>query len=84
MEELERVRPQVIVCLGRTAARALTSGTGVELERGLPHRMPNGRWLLLTLHPAYILRNEGDAAAAFGQLASDLAVAKRLGAMRVE
>ena len=84
LRELEEVRPQVIVCLGRTAAHALTSGTGIELERGLPRQMPNGRWLLLTLHPAYILRNEGNARDAFGQLASDLAAAKRLGAGRVE
>jgi len=63
MGEIENVRPQVIVCLGATAATAVF-GAGFNLMTN------HGRWLVLddgtralaTVHPSWVLRQpDGDA-----------------------
>ena len=55
--ELERVRPQAIVCLGATAALAVF-GAGFRLmeRRGAWERLHDGTWAMATVHPAWILR----------------------------
>ena len=55
--EIERVRPQAIVCLGATAALAVF-GAGFRLmeRRGAWERLHDGTWALATVHPAWILR----------------------------
>ena len=55
--EIERVRPQAIVCLGATAALAVF-GAGFRLmeRRGTWERLHDGTWALATVHPAWILR----------------------------
>ena len=75
-EEIARVKPALIVCLGATAARA---------QLGRPVRMNDERGciidgappLLLTFHPSYLLRlpDEAAAAAAFDKLVQDLRLA---------
>jgi len=81
--ELARVAPRVLVCLGATAAQAIL-GRAVRLgaERG---RFLPSSWTpftMIALHPAAILRQEGEAqrAEAFEQLVRDLQAAQRAAA----
>jgi len=55
--EIEIVQPGVIVALGAIAARAVTGKTlGLEVNRGKLFSLPNGRQVVLTYHPSFILR----------------------------
>ena len=72
--EIERVRPQTIVCLGATAALALF-GAGFRLmeQRGRWHALHDGTRALATVHPAWVLRQPAHAqAAAYAQWLADL------------
>jgi len=73
--EIATVNPAVIVCLGATAATALL-GPGVELMkiRGKFQRLADGRILLATVHPAWVLRQRGTASqdAAYRGFVEDL------------
>lgn len=56
-EELRTVRPRRIVALGATAGLALLGrAVAVQRERGVLMSMGEGRELLLTVHPSYLLR----------------------------
>lgn len=76
--ELEAVAPALVVCLGATAAHALTGGkeplTGL---RGRIIRPPaGGPALLATVHPSYVLRVPAETrTAAYQGMVADLAVA---------
>jgi DNA polymerase len=75
--ELEAVRPEIVVCLGATAALSLL-GNEVRVTRD------RGRWLsselvpraLLTIHPSAVLRSVDEAARveAFDGLVADLSL----------
>ncbi|MEE4187427.1 MAG: uracil-DNA glycosylase family protein, partial [Roseobacter sp.] len=55
--EIAKVRPDLIVALGATAALALTgSGANIMERRGRIVQGRDGFPVLVTLHPAYILR----------------------------
>jgi uracil-DNA glycosylase len=59
--ELETVRPDLVVCLGATAAQAFFGRTArVGALRGSPHELPQGVSALVTIHPSAVLR-AGDA-----------------------
>lgn len=77
--EVKLVRPRLIVAMGATAALALT-GRGEQLmaRRGRVETSRQGVPVLLTLHPAHILRTPDPAAQARlrGLLRSDLAAAR--------
>jgi DNA polymerase len=77
-QELALVQPQLVVCLGATAAKALLGGKfRVTEQRG--HVLDLGRSYraLATLHPSAILRAPGDARTqAMQSLAEDLALIK--------
>lgn len=69
LAEIEAVRPQVIVCLGPTAAQSLLGAAfRVSTQRGQPHRLPSSAELRLTpepmvvatVHPSAILRDRSD------------------------
>ncbi len=63
MGEIENVRPQVIVCLGASAATAVF-GAGFTLmaNRGRWHSLEDGTRAFATVHPAWVLRQgEGEA-----------------------
>lgn len=81
-EELALVQPQFIVALGRTAAAALL-GREVQVgeDRGQWFSHASGTPVLVTLHPAAILRApEADREAAFQAWVHDLmGVVQRLG-----
>ncbi len=57
--EIARVRPEVIVCLGATAAQALLGKTfRVTRDRGSFFRSELGPWIMATIHPSAILRSD--------------------------
>lgn len=74
--EIEQVRPQVIVCLGATAASAVF-GAGFNLmeNHGRWHAMEDGTRALATVHPAWVLRQPPGPARedAYRLLVEDLA-----------
>lgn len=54
---LEVIAPDIVVLLGATPLRALIGDRArISQERGRWHRL-EGRWVLPTYHPAYLLRN---------------------------
>jgi DNA polymerase len=67
--EIEAVRPQVIVCLGATAAQSLLGATfRVSAERGQELRLPSSAdvhvtpepTVVATVHPSSVLRDRSD------------------------
>jgi DNA polymerase len=78
--ELEVVRPDVLVCLGATAAQALLGRTfRVTKQRGQPVESDLAPHVLATIHPSAILR--GDPESRKSELAAfvkDLEVAASL------
>lgn len=72
--ELELVRPQAVVALGATAARALAGRpVGVMRERGSWIVRPDGLRILVTLHPSALLRGPAqEREAAFAKWLGDL------------
>ncbi|HZV61346.1 MAG TPA: UdgX family uracil-DNA binding protein, partial [Methylophilaceae bacterium] len=55
--EIEIVQPQVIIALGAVAARALAGkALGLEANRGKLLELTNGRQVVLTYHPSFLLR----------------------------
>jgi DNA polymerase len=57
-EQLRLLEPELILVLGNHAARAvLGADRGITSLRGRIHRAPDGRAVLPTFHPAYLLRN---------------------------
>ena len=77
-EEIALVQPQAIVALGRTAATALLArdvAVGEDRGRWFAHR--SGTPVLVTLHPAALLRlPESERAAAFEAWLQELAQAR--------
>jgi uracil-DNA glycosylase len=59
--ERRLVRPSTIVALGVTAARSLTGRTlTIGKVRGKPIELADGTRLIVTIHPAALLRTEDD------------------------
>ena len=78
--EVQAVRPQVIVCLGATAARAVIGKDfKVSLQRGRFVESPYAPSVFATLHPSALLRlqDEEEKEAAFKQLVKDLSLIKK-------
>jgi DNA polymerase len=58
--QIELVDPQAILCVGRIAAqRLLDTDTPIGKLRGRVHRL-DGRPVVVTYHPAYLLRSPGE------------------------
>ena len=78
--ELDLVKPRAVLCLGATAARAMLGGpVRVGEHRGHPIESPKGYQVVVTVHPAYILRlRAGEAEAALAMLTADVELAARL------
>lgn len=76
--ELAVVQPEVVVCLGATAGRAvLGRPVRIGAERGRALDELPGRRVVITTHPSAVLRLRGKdgQAAAFGGLVGDLRAA---------
>jgi|SRR5581483_12109301 len=55
--EMRKVAPEMIVCLGATAVRAvLGTAVKVERDRGKPQASPWAPWVMPTYHPSALLR----------------------------
>ena len=77
--ELAAVEPRVILCLGATAARAVMGGkVRVTENRGHPLHSPLGKDVIITIHPAYVLRLRTGMEEAFAVFAEDVAKAAKL------
>jgi uracil-DNA glycosylase family protein len=76
-QEVRRVSPEMVICLGSTATRALL-GTQVRVERdrGKVFESEWAPWVMPTYHPSALLRApEGKRARTHEQLREDLALA---------
>jgi DNA polymerase len=85
--ELAVVKPDVVVCLGATAAQALLGKDfRVSRQRGQVVEWPGGMLVTATIHPSAVLRAGDDEArqAQMDSLVGDLAVVARLLAERAE
>lgn len=83
--ELKFVGPQVIVAMGTTAVRGvLGRSASIASLRGRPMALDDGRRLMATVHPSYLLRMPDRRAAGqeFGRFVGDLAAAWRAAAAR--
>jgi uracil-DNA glycosylase family protein len=81
MAEIAAIRPEVIVCLGATAAQSLLGADfRVTKQRGTPIAFAPGLQVVATIHPAAILRapDAGARHAEMERLISDLGVARAL------
>ena len=77
--EIRALKPQVIACLGSTAARALLGKDfKVSLMRGGFVASPYAPFVFATYHPSALLRlrGEDEREAAFAQLVADLGLIK--------
>ena len=73
LRQIELIQPKLIVAMGRFAAQTLlASGASIASLRGRVHRYA-GVPLVVTYHPAYLLRNLPDKAKAW----EDLVFARR-------
>jgi len=77
--EIAIVRPKVILALGAPAAKSfLGAGFGITRQRGIWYAGPAGTDLIVTFHPAYILRLTGGQIDAVKRLVwSDLQAVQR-------
>ena len=59
--QIELVNPQLILCVGRIAAQTLLeTDTSIGKLRGQLHRIAGNRPMVVTYHPAYLLRSPGE------------------------
>jgi len=76
VRQIELVQPEIILAMGRFAVQALLrSSEPVGRLRGRVHRY-HGVPLVVTYHPAYLLRNPQDKARAWDDLCLALAAAR--------
>jgi uracil-DNA glycosylase family protein len=80
-QELQLVRPHVVIALGATAARSLL-GKVVTISgtRGVNHRLADGKIAVVTIHPSYLLRlrDPADKDREYRAFVADLRHAKSL------
>jgi uracil-DNA glycosylase family protein len=81
--DLERklVKPEVIVALGATAARALTGRpVTIAKARGMALPLEDGSRMVTTIHPSYLLRirDDDDKAAEYRRFVQDLRACAKL------
>lgn len=78
-EQLDVLRPRVIVCLGNTALFGLLGLKGITRVRGTWHDY-RGIPVMPTFHPSFLLRGGGDEKARYWEVWKDmLQVLERLG-----
>lgn len=67
--QIELVDPTLILCVGRIAAQTLLeTATPIGKLRGKLHRLASGRPMIVTYHPAYLLRSPGEKRKAWADL----------------
>lgn len=78
-QQLEIIKPVVILCLGAPAANVIIhKDFRMTKERGIWYSSAYAKYAMAALHPAYVLRQDGDT---FGEarrsLVEDIAAARR-------
>jgi DNA polymerase len=72
--QIELVNPTLLLCVGRIAAQTLLETTEpIGKLRGVVHRIAGNRPMVVTYHPAYLLRSPGEKRKAW----TDLVLAMR-------
>lgn len=67
--QIELVNPTLILCVGRIAAQTLLeTDTPIGKLRGKLHRIAGDRPMVVTYHPAYLLRSPGEKRKAWSDL----------------
>lgn len=67
--QIELVNPKLILCVGRIAAQTLLeTDTPIGKLRGKLHHIAGGRPMIVTYHPAYLLRSPGEKRKVWGDL----------------
>jgi DNA polymerase len=67
--QIELVNPRLILCVGRIAAQTLLeTDTSIGKLRGQLHRIAGNRPMIVTYHPAYLLRSPGEKRKSWGDL----------------
>lgn len=67
--QIELVDPTLILCVGRIAAQTLLAvDTPIGKLRGKLHQLASGRPMIVTYHPAYLLRSPGEKRKAWADL----------------
>jgi uracil-DNA glycosylase family protein len=77
--EIAAIKPEVIVCLGATAAKALLGPDfRVSVSRGKLVKSPHAPHVFATFHPSALLRlRDEEKKAAFDQLVKDLGLIRK-------
>jgi DNA polymerase len=82
--ELETVEPELLVCLGATAAQALFGRTArVGALRGRVHELEGRPPVLVTIHPSAVVRAGESRQERRDELVADLALAAEIAPARV-
>lgn len=78
MQQIEAIKPLVIVCVGSPSANTLIHPNfRITKERGLWFESSFTEAICAVLHPSYIIRNEGPhGSVLFQQLISDISLAR--------
>jgi DNA polymerase len=67
--QIELINPTLLLCVGRIAAQTLLeTDTPIGKLRGRLHHLASGRPLVVTYHPAYLLRSPGEKRKAWADL----------------
>jgi DNA polymerase len=67
--QIELVNPVLLLCVGRIAAQTLLqTDTPIGRLRGTLHRIANNRPMIVTYHPAYLLRSPAEKRKAWSDL----------------
>lgn len=75
--QIERVNPRILLCVGRIAAQnLLATDTPIGKLRGKLHQLPgSSRPVVVTYHPAYLLRSPGEKRKAWMDLVFAMQIA---------
>lgn len=77
--QIELVNPVLILCVGRIAAQTLLeTGETIGKLRGKLHTLASGRPLVVTYHPAYLLRSPGEKRKSWADLVLAMRTFERL------
>ncbi|HEU4485626.1 MAG TPA: uracil-DNA glycosylase [Povalibacter sp.] len=77
--QIELINPTLLLCVGRIAAQTLLeTDTPIGKLRGRLHHLASGRPLVVTYHPAYLLRSPGEKRKAWADLVLAMQTFERL------
>jgi uracil-DNA glycosylase len=77
--QIELVNPKLILCVGRIAAQTLLqTDTTIGKLRGQLHRIAGNRPMIVTYHPAYLLRSPGEKRKSWADLLLALRTVEQL------